>query len=135
VELIVVILFFSLCVLLSVQLFTQAQVKSLRSERENHALLRAQSAVECLYQYDPQNMSLPERLDGCTADGQIYYDKDWTVVSSGENAAYQMSVTAQPEQTAAGQLVTVDVRVVHLRTGEHADELVTLTTNYYLPRG
>jgi Tfp pilus assembly protein PilE len=134
VELIVVILFFSLSVLLAVQLFTRAQVKSLRSERENHALLRAQSAVECLLGYDPRSGSPAPLPEGCTADGQLYYDKNWTVTSSAADAAYRMDITAQPQETETGCLVTVNVSVTQTREGHAEDTLLTLATDYYLPQ-
>lgn len=129
-----VILFFSLTVLLAVQLFTQAQVKSLRSERENHAMLRAQSAVEQLEGFRPDGTeALSAVLSGCGDGGQIYYDKEWNVTTEAD-AAYQMAVSFLPEETGAGQMVTLDVTVTYLRDGHAPEELVALRSGYYLPR-
>ena len=80
VEIIIVILFFSLSVVVSLELFVQGHMKSLLSEQKNMALIRAQSAAELVQGYDPSGYEpLSERLEGSSGFSSekgccLYYD-------------------------------------------------------------
>ena len=72
VEIIIIILFFSLSVVISLELFVQGHLKSELSEQKNMALIRAQSAAERLEGWDPATVPLPIKRDAAyftTANG------------------------------------------------------------------
>ena len=139
VEIILVILFFSLSVILSLELFLQAHIKSVLSEQKNMALIRAQSAAELTLGYDPSgSRTLPELLQGSTElpGGKgccLYYDSEWNAAEE-QNAAFELTARFEEENTGAGRMVTVQISVTGFADGKADRGLVSFETGYYLPQ-
>ena len=135
-EIIIVILFFSLSVVVSLELFVQGHLKSVLSEQKNIALIRAQSAAELVEGYDPSGKEqLSAVLKGSSelfglAGGSLYYDSDWNCAEE-VNAAFALTVSFTEEKTGAGRMVTAEIRVTKL-ADKTADPLASLETGYYL---
>ncbi|MGI6260525.1 MAG: hypothetical protein ACOYJR_01650 [Acutalibacteraceae bacterium] len=139
VEIIIVILFFSLSVVVSLELFVQGHMKSLLSEQKNMALIRAQSAAELVQGYDPSgDEPLSERLEGSSGFSSekgccLYYDGEWNAAEQ-KNAVFELTARFGEEATGAGRMVTVQISVTEFSNGEAADGLISLETGYYLPQ-
>ena len=139
VEIIIVILFFSLSVVVSLELFVQGYMKSVLSEQKNRALIRAQSVAELAQGYDPSgDEPFSADLEGDSAFfGEkgycLYYDEEWNAAEE-KNAAFELTVRFEEENTGPGRMITVQIDATRFSNGEAADELVSLKTGYYLPQ-
>ncbi|MBC8571367.1 hypothetical protein [Zongyangia hominis] len=123
-EMIFVILFFSLAAAVCVSLFAQAHAVSVKSSDLNAAVLRAQSAAECV---KAEGAGFAELLDHAQSDGEdtlLYYDGEWRSTSQ-EGAVYCLRVT--PVQT--GDLFTAQIAVS--RVGEE-EPIYSLEAAKYL---
>ena len=130
VEIIIVILFFSLSVVVSLELFVQGYMKSVLSEQKNRALIRAQSVAELAQGYDPSgDEPFSAGLEGDSA----FYDEEWNAAEE-TNAAFELTVRFEEENTGPGRMITVQIDATRFSNGEAADELVSLKTGYYLPQ-
>lgn len=108
-EMIFVILFFSLAAAVCVSLFAQAHTLSVQSSDLNAAVLRAQSTAECVKARGEDFASL---LPGTEREGEnalLYYDGDWQSTTR-ENAVYVLRVT--PSRT--GDLFAARIAVGRL---------------------
>lgn len=136
IEIIIVILFFSISVVVALEMFVQAHAKSVLSEQKNMALIRAQSAAELLEGFDPAGGDYAGALEGSVplAAGSgcvVYYDGGWAL-SQERDAAYELTALFGGEETGAGRMVTVQVSVRRLENGKDAGGLVSFETGYYL---
>lgn len=93
-ELILAILFFSLCSAVCVRLFAQARVESSRSAAENRAILCARSAAAA---YKAAGGDAAEfcRISGAAGDMVLYYDAHWQKAAALETAAYVLKLRPQ----------------------------------------
>ncbi len=118
IELVIVILFFSLSQVVIVQVFAQAQRRTLENSRMNSALMRAQSMLE--YMTGVQN---PEKtLEGMGLKGE-------NGVYTMEGDGYQLEASVRHLSQPAGELVTVDF------TARQDDkEMFAIPSVQYFPR-
>ena len=135
IEIIIVLLFFSLSAAVILQVFVSAHQKSTLSNEQNLSMVKAQELTEEFKAY-----SEPGRLLGFLADTEIASDstgassaeillgKDWKPSSSPK---YILHITVTPEQKAAGTLLHSEVSVV--RAEQKQDVLYQLETNKYVP--
>ncbi len=99
-ELIIIILFFSLAGAVCMNLFTQAKLQSTASTELTNAMLEAQAAAEVARD---TNTGVEDTLAGFPqavrdADGfTVYYDEKWAPASGPEGAAYSMKVAFADE--------------------------------------
>ena len=123
-ELIIVILFFSLSAVITLQLFVTAHEQSTLSHDKTMALLKAQNVVEEIQADESDTLSGFIELE---EDRYIIcYNEDWE--PSGETGSYELSVQVGRKPSEYGTMMELDVRV-------HKDdkELCGLQTSRYLP--
>ncbi len=137
VEIIIIILFFSLSVVISLELFVQGHLKSELSEQKNMALIRAQSAAERLEGWDPatvQDFSALLSGSKALADQKgcsIFYDSQWNP-SEDSAAVFELTARFREEETGAGRMVTMQICVIKLANETAEDPLASFETGYYL---
>lgn len=91
IEILLVILFFSLASIVSVQIFLRARENNERSKEQNLALITVQSILE-----ETASSQKPE-------NATLYFDKNWNAVSI--DGAYAVRLTAEEaRKTTAGSL-------------------------------
>ncbi len=119
-ELIIVILVFSISAAACMQIFAAAKRFSLQSEAIAGANLRAQSAAE-IFKAANGNLAETARLLGGEYDGaalSVYYDADWRV--SGEGAEYTLLISRAQSGLGSG----------YSPAGMDAKDLAIVTVNY-----
>lgn len=109
-ELIIVILFFSVCTAVCVGLFVQARQISQNSTALSDAVLLAQSAAECFKADSLESLPLQ--------DGKAYFDKD-TAPCGQDAAVYILELTENMDS----DIATADICVTF--GGEQIFELTT----------
>jgi hypothetical protein len=110
VEMIIAILFFSICVAVTIQFFVSAHLNSEQSKEVNLAMIQLQNEAEEIksmssfkdvqkhYQtYEMQTGNKEEHIY------QIPLDKDWVV--STANPKYYLEIRLSPQKKAAGNLM------------------------------
>ena len=139
VEIIIVILFFSLSVAVTLQLFVSAHADSTLSSEKNIALMRAQSVCEQIREADPgAPESFEKKIEGCTLTEQngsvgryeVCFDKDWNIVNT-QSAYYLMTIEINSTQEESGLLISAAVSVAKDKNGT-AQMLTQLNTSRYL---
>lgn len=123
-ELIIVILFFSLSAVITLQLFVTAHEQSTLSHDKTMALLRAQNVAEELRADESSVLTGFSELEEDRY--MICYNEDWE--PSGETGAYEMSVQVERKPSEYGTMMELDVRV-----NKGGQELCSLQTSRYLP--
>lgn len=97
-ELIIVILFFSIASAVCMQLFAKAHLTSVKTKELNHAVAIAQSYAEVMRGTDgSMNSIVAEFPEAIVTDNymEIFYDSDFKVCTP-ENASYVSDVTITP---------------------------------------
>ena len=92
IELVIVILIFSLCAAITMRVFAGAHQMTRESEALSRGVIAAQSAAEC-YKAASGDTERTAMLAGGVQDGdtvRIYYGSDWSRVQ--ENAAYVVTL-------------------------------------------
>lgn len=138
VEIVIVILFFSLSVAVTLQLFVSAHANSTLSSEKNIALMRAQSVCEQIREAGPgAPESFEKKIEGCTLTEQngsvgryeVCFDKDWNIVNM--QSAYLMTIEINSTQEESGLLINAAVSVTKDKNGV-AQMLTQLNTSHYL---
>lgn len=128
-ELIILILFFSIAGAICVRLFVSAHTRAADSANLNKAVLAAQSAVEA-YKGSGQPGETFQELLGAKADAdgvyQVYYDEAWQAAET-EAPAFVMVIRIS-EESGVGQ---ADVSIV--QQGRLENPIYTLTAKKLLP--
>lgn len=131
-EFIIVILFFSIAAVTTLQLFLAAHAKSIESSDRNFAVIKLQTIAEEAKNSGEYVDSFFSAANGWTL-GVRYYDADWKVCGETE-AVYSMTVNCEHEQQEAGELVTIELTAERLGEAEgQEEELGSLTIENYLP--
>lgn len=104
IELIIVILFFSISVSIIMQLFVAASERSKQSEAENLAVFYAEDIAE-------RFIASGEALDAFFADGWTQAGDGWERALDADGRALRMVAGGTEEETAAGTLATLDVTI------------------------
>lgn len=102
-ELIIVILFFSICAAICIQVFASAKQLADNSYQLHCAVLAAQSGAETYKATAGDLSAITEVLNGeqhGTGTAAVYYDESWQRLSPEDNeqAAYIMSITAEEQE-------------------------------------
>lgn len=119
-EMAFVIFFFSLAAAVVIRFFAAGNQLSQHSQDANGAMLAAQSWVE--------QLNVPEAIPDESEKWVFYYNSQWNPTE--EPSDFQMTVSVQPEQTAAGTLCRYDISVMPEGGSE---ELFHLNTARYWP--
>ena len=129
IELILVILFFSISAAVILQFFVAAHLKSEESAQKSAAILQAQQIAEGFQ----QTGTLPQNALAQQEDAVLYFDEDWRALSSLEGASFLARLSLQEEKTPAGSLrrLTVDLHAIE---SDGQDELYALSVEKYVPR-
>jgi type II secretory pathway pseudopilin PulG len=110
----IMVLVFALAAALCLRVFVWSDLRSLRNEARDQALLQVENAAELLKsgqgQPEARFSAAAQQLGGGYADGGffVHYDEDWNPVS-GETYAYRLTAQTVPADTAG--LVTVQIQV------------------------
>lgn len=124
-ELIIVLMFFSLCAATCMQVFAQAKVKTDNSRDLTSASFVAESAAEVYKAYDGDLETVARKLCG-TVDGsvmKVYYDDEW-MPSIQDAAVYIMTVTETENDDISKAFIEVDIV-----DGENLFDIVSTVIN------
>jgi len=114
-EMIIVILFFSICAGICIQVFAKADQMSRKASNLNHAVVRAESIAE-------EIRSGSGKADGQTYD--TYWDSDWKETADPSRAEYSSRIILSTDQD---HMETADIRILK---GEEI--LFSMTADHYL---
>ena len=136
-EMILVILFFSVSVTVTAQLFVSAAAKAGQSRDLSAALLQAQNLAEQVRGISspdelPAMLSVSPRLAG-NGSAKLYrleYDKDWHPTEKNPN--FTVEVSLNKTGSGSGTLVEADIEVLRNQSGGAA-RLVSLHPAKYFP--
>lgn len=109
-ELIIVLMFFSLCAATCMQIFANAKVKTDYSRDLTNAAFVAESVAEVYKALDGDLEATASKCDGeAVSDGviEIYYDKDWNPTAQ-DGAVYVMTVTETETEDIEKAFIEVD---------------------------
>ncbi|MBO4901445.1 MAG: hypothetical protein J5518_01440 [Lachnospiraceae bacterium] len=131
-ELIIVILFFSIASAVCMQLFAKSHVISRQTKELNHAVAIAQSYAEVMRGTDGSMESILAAFPDAVAEDnyfEVFYDSDFNVCDPA-SAAYVSDVTITPN----GAIQNMEIRIVNL---SDYSEIYTLTATKYMntPQG
>lgn len=109
-ELIIVLMFFSLCAATCMQIFANAKVKTDYSRDLTNAAFAAEAVAEVYKAVDGDLEATASKCDGeAVSDGvmKIYYDKDWNPTAQ-DGAVYVMTVTETETDDIEKAFIEVD---------------------------
>ena len=109
-ELIIVIMFFSLSAAICMQIFAQAKTKTDYSRNVTNAAFAAESIADMYKAKDGDLKAIAEKLDvdkKTENSLEIYYDNDWNTVSKN-NAKFVIRVTETEEPSIAKAFIEVE---------------------------
>ena len=120
-ELVIVILFFSLARAVCVKLFVKAHQMDQNKGNMNHAMIWIQNYAE---QFRSNPMELNET---------IYLDKDWNICDDCSAALYSVSINTLPDETAShGRMAQAQITVQN-NSSTSASVLASQTIQIYVP--
>lgn len=109
-ELIIVLMFFSLCAATCMQIFANAKVKTDYSRDLTNASFAAESVAELYKACDGDLKATASRCEGATVSGTemvVCYDKDWNM-SAKDGAVYVMTVTETETASIEKAFIEID---------------------------
>lgn len=108
-ELIILILFFSIASAICVRLFVSAHLDSLESAALNRAVLAAQSAVEVYKNADDPGEAFSAQLNAAAEGGGfvVRYDAEWQPLPEGKQPAYLLKIILSEDGNVGEVLVDV----------------------------
>lgn len=132
-ELIIVILFFSLASTVCIQLFSKSHLLSRQTVNENHAVIHAQNLAECFLATEGDlsqirglfDLSIPDTAEDTVT---LLFDEDWNECGA-ENACYSASLVAHPEENG---LISADI-TVELYASDSSEPIYSLTVIHHIP--
>ena len=131
IELIIVILFFSIASYVCISLFADARLTSIESNQLTMAVTYSQNAVEALRAVGEDDAEL-ESLIGVkkNSDGNFAaeYDKDWNLV--GDNGKYRLLMDINTDN--AKKLITGEISVAVIDNGAYKN-IYSVATSQYRP--
>lgn len=112
-ELILVILFFSLASTVCIQLFAQSHLLSSRTVNENHAVIHAQNLAECFLATEgdiPQMNALFQQDANGVPDNTVmlFFNKDWEECDEKDAGYYARLVKVTDTEDMIFAEITVD---------------------------
>ncbi len=122
-ELIIVLLFFSFCTAVCINLFVKAKIASTQSYDLNNSVLAAQNAVECFKATDADAKEIASLLGGTQNNNtvSITYDKNWNVTKKSDYI-YKLTFTINPVQE---NIISADLTIVKDTTTLYSLSAVT----------
>lgn len=132
-ELIIVILFFSLASTVCIQLFAKSHLLSQKTVNENHAVIHAQNLAECFLATEGNTVEIASLL-GATAsvpdEGKVIllFDKNWDPCDE-HRAHYTASLVVQPE---ANGLIAADISIEPYLS-DFTEPIYSLTVMHHIP--
>lgn len=127
-ELVITIMFFSICAAVCMQLFVKTHVLGQRTRELNHAVCEAQGFAEVMRGTDGSMGQIMEFYPDAVSDGEsffeVFYDADFTKCEY-DKAVYVADVTLSPN----GAIQNMDVKIVKLSNYE---EIYTLNATKYM---
>ena len=127
-EMIIIVLFFSVASAVCVQAFVNAHLLDRQTRELNHAVIIAQGFADVVRGTDGSIESILKAYPMAVESGELeltaYYDKDFEPCSAQDESAYIASIELKPEKKL--QTVTVSVRIL-----EDDSEIYTLTASKY----
>lgn len=118
-ELIVVILFFSLASAVCIQLFARSHILSKETVEQNNAITQAQNLAETWYAANGSTHSMQQLLSGSipSEDGDcifLLYDKDWSPLSAASSDVFYVAELALLPDDTESDLTCARVSVYSL---------------------
>lgn len=127
-ELVITILFFSLCAAICMQLFVQTHLLGEKTKELNHAVSIAQGFAEVMRGTDGDIASIMALYPEAVSDGEtffeVYYDENFEVCDY-LSAKYVGDVTLSPN----GAIQNIEIKVVRLSDME---EIYSLDATKYM---
>jgi Tfp pilus assembly protein PilE len=127
IELILVILFFSISAMVVLQIFLKSHEISGQSAAKTGAVFAAESAIERVRASDSGDFSLFQQLPDADGSLTLGYDGDWRPVT--ENPVYLLTVTCAKSSREVGSMVTITAKAA----SAEGEEILTLTGQKYCP--
>jgi len=132
-ELIIVILFFSLASAVCIQLFSKAHLLSEKTVNENHAVIHAQNLAECFLATEGDSAQIKSIFDSSLEDTPedtviLLFNADWQKCGK-EDATYCASLIAHPKENG---LITADITIAPYNS-QFLEPIYTLTVMYHIP--
>lgn len=133
-ELIIVILFFSLAGTVCIQLFAKSHLLSRRTVNENHAVIHAQNLAECFLATEGDIAQMNSLFEAHVPDMpddtlMLLFDKDWQE-SDADNACYSACLIVHPETEG---LISADITISSYPSASQ-DSIYTLTVTHHIPK-
>ncbi len=122
IELIIIILFFSIAGGVCVNIFAQARVLSMRSTELTNATLAAQTAAELIRGAEDEQAVLEQSYQKKEGGFTAFFDDGWAAVQD-VNAKYRMDIDMEE----SGGLLTAYISV-----NRSEDEIYSVTVKKYL---
>lgn len=126
-ELIITILFFSLCSAVCVQFFVNAHLTSKKAEELNRAVSKAQGFAEAFRGTDGSYESLiklyPEAISNSDSSFTVYYDEGFNSTSSVDNAVYVSNISFDTSDN------IIDINIV-IDSIEHLNYIKNINETY-----
>ncbi len=136
IEMIIVILFFSISVVVTLQLFVAANNRAQQSSDLSAAVIKAENIAEQVKSL-PTADALPKVLETANQSGSgdellytIGYDKEWNQTQS--DPRYVIDVTMKKAKSDGGTMVSADISINRLHN-KRTEDLYTLNSAKYLP--
>lgn len=138
IEIIIAILFFSLCVAITLQLFVSAHLKSELSEETNIAIIKLQNEAEELKAKTNlsdinnfyQQYSVQSKNEGKTTY-RIPMNKDWVITN--ENPKYYIEITLENQMKQNGTMLKANMAVFKTESQENK-ELCDIDVSHYVAK-
>lgn len=128
IELIIVILFFSISAAVILQFFVSAHLKSEDSAQKSAAVLQAQQIAETFQQTGSPPSGAVSQGDGA----MLYFDEDWNPLQSAKGASFFAELRFSQDKTDAGSLRKLTVNL--LKNDEKGGEAIyALSVQKYVP--
>jgi len=112
-ELIITILFFSVCAAVCMQLFVQTHLLGQKTRELNHAVATAQGCAEVMRGTDGSIDEILKFYPSAVSDNEtfleVYYDSDFKVCEYTD-AAYVADITLKPN----GAIQNMDINIVRM---------------------
>jgi type II secretory pathway pseudopilin PulG len=136
IEIILVILFFSISVAVTLQLFVTAKNRAQQSSELNVAVIKAENIAEQVKELTAEDV-LPQALVSADPHGtkdstryRLGYDKQWNPTKS--NPRYVMDVTLEKTKSVSGTIVIADIAVSRKNQND-TKGIYQLSAAKYLP--
>lgn len=90
IELVIAILFFSICAAVSMRMLAAAKINTEHSRNLSNASVKLRSAAELYKSVNGDIVMLAQKLDGGVWENEVVvlYDEEWNIVSDEKNAEF-----------------------------------------------